>query len=132
MILLTSHRKFLQCLLKQSKFEEAHKVALAMSTAVKQHPLSRYLTYCIAIRVNDDDLGESALLADGPSIPVAKSDGVALACVSETLRYEPENEGVICKVFQRGSLTFYEWRYPELMIQLHNTCLHRAVSRYLR
>lgn len=80
-----------------------------MSTAVKHHPLSRYLTYCIAIRVNDDDLGESVLLADGPSIPEAKSDGVPLACISETLRYKPENEGTICKVFQRGSLTFYEW-----------------------
>jgi hypothetical protein len=116
MILLISYRKFLQCLLKQSKFEEAHKVALAMSIAVKHHPLSRYLTYCVAIRVNDDDLGESALLADGPSIPEAKSDGIPLACVSETLRYKPENEGAICKVFQKGSLTFCEWRYPELMI----------------
>jgi hypothetical protein len=75
MILLTSYRKFLQCLLKQSKFEEARKVALAMSTAVKHHPLSRYLTYCVAIRVNDEDLGES-VLADGPSIPEAKSGGV--------------------------------------------------------
>src|SRR5271168_864832 len=122
MILLTSYRKFLQCLLKQSKFEEARKVALAMSIAVKHHPLSRYLTYCIAIRVNDDDLGESILLADGPSILEGKSDGVSLACVSETLRYKPGNEGAICKVFQRGSLTFYEWCYLELMIQSHNTC----------
>src|SRR5271154_2667451 len=106
MILLTSYRKLLQCLLKQSKFEEAHKVALAMSTAVKHHHLSRYLTYCIAIRVNDEGLGESILLADRPPIPEAKSDGVLPACVSETLRYQPENEGAICKVFQRGSLTF--------------------------
>lgn len=131
MILLTSYRKFLQCLLKQSKFEDARKVALAMSTEVKHHPLSRYLTYCVAIRVNDEDLGES-VLADGPSIPEAKSDGVLLACISETLRYQPENEGAICKVFQRGSLTFHEWRYPELTIQSRNTCLHWAVSRYLR
>ena len=88
--------------------------------------------YCIAIRVNDEDLGEGILLTNGPSIPEAKSDGILLACVAETLRYQPENEGVICKVFQRGSPTFYEWRYPELTIQLHNTCLHRVVSRYLR
>src|SRR5947209_1242120 len=108
MILLTSYRKILQCLLKQSKFEEARKVALAMSTAVKLHPLSRHLTHCIAIRLNDEDLGESVLLADGPSTPEAQSDGVLLACVSETLRYQPENEGAICKVFQRGSLTFCE------------------------
>jgi hypothetical protein len=132
MILLISCRKLLQCLLKQSKFEEAHKVALALSIAVQHHPLSRYLTYCIAIRVNDDDLGESVLLADGPSIPEAKSDGVPLACVSETLRYKPDNEGAICKVFSKGSLTFCEWHYPKLIVQSHNTCLHRAVSRYLR
>jgi hypothetical protein len=74
-----------------------------MSIAVKHHPLSRYLTYCLAIRINDEDLGESVLLANGLEV---KSDGVLLACVSETLRYKPENEGTICKVFQRGSLTF--------------------------
>jgi hypothetical protein len=108
-------------LLKRSKFEEACEVALAIPTVVKSHPLSRFLIYCITIRVNDENLDESALLADGPSMPEAESDGVLLACAAETLRHMPENEGVIGKVFQRGSLNLDEWRDRELMIQSHNT-----------
>ena len=41
----------------------------------------------------------------------------------------PKFASAICKAFQRGSLTLYEWGYPKLMIQSHNTCLHPAASR---
>lgn len=55
--LLRSSRKLLHCLLKQSKPEAARDAALAMTPDVKRHPLSLYLTYCIAIQFDDDDLG---------------------------------------------------------------------------
>jgi hypothetical protein len=62
--LLTRPRKLLQCLLKQSKPGEAREAALKMSTNVKRHPLTLYFTYCIATRLNDEDLGKRSTLVE--------------------------------------------------------------------
>lgn len=56
--LLTRPRKLLQCLLEQSKPGEAREATLTMSPSVGRHPLSLYLTYCIATRLKDEDLGK--------------------------------------------------------------------------
>lgn len=56
--LLTRRRKLLQCPLKQARPGEAQMAALKMSANVAQQPLSLYLTYCIATRVGDEDLGK--------------------------------------------------------------------------
>jgi hypothetical protein len=55
--LLTRSRKLLQCLLKQSKLGGARDDSMKMSPDVIRHPLSLYLTYCIAIQLSDEDLG---------------------------------------------------------------------------
>lgn len=56
--LLTRCRKSLQCLLKPARPGEARMAAPKMSPSVAQQPLSLYLTYCIATRVSDEDLGK--------------------------------------------------------------------------
>jgi hypothetical protein len=53
-----------QCLLKQFKLEEARDAAMKMSPNVIRHPLSLYLTCCIAIQLSDENMGNLSMLAD--------------------------------------------------------------------
>ena len=59
---LTLARKAMQCYMDLSDFEGASKTWNSIPSSEKQHPLSQYLHYCLALRSGDEAEGEEALI----------------------------------------------------------------------
>jgi hypothetical protein len=59
---LTLARKVMQCYMDLSDFEGASRTWKSMSENEKQHPLSQYVHYCLALRKGDEVEGEDGMI----------------------------------------------------------------------
>ncbi|KIW65046.1 hypothetical protein PV04_07333 [Phialophora macrospora] len=86
-------RKIVKCYIDLSKLDAAQEVLETMSSARKQHALSRYLRYTLALRRGNEEEARSALaslatLHDG-------RNRLLFAAASEALRYGGKTQGAL-------------------------------------
>jgi len=93
-----------------SDLQTAHEALEAMPPARKQHPLSRYLRYCLALRRGDNDTVQSALA----SVATVHNDRNRLlfAAVSEVMQHGSKIQGA--QLLQRILDKYRDNPLPEL------------------
>jgi len=116
-------RKLITCHLNVENYHAARNVLDRIPTNRKNQRLTRYLAYCVALRLNDNNQVQAALnnIASGPD----EGNELLFACVSETVKHGNKRQGA--RLLQR-MLDKYNYNPPP---EVDTCAMLRCTARLL-